>query len=223
LHNPIPLPFRGGELGDGLKQKKQHEPQPRIEPTPATAARGRTRGFWVGGIALAVTIGLCLFVVYYWDEVQSLSSYGYLGVLVINIVAGGTMIVPVPGLLVVFTMGSVLHPALVGLAAGLGEAAGAMIIYLTGWSGRGIVQGSRNPYVARVVAWVERRGTLAVFTMSAVFNPFFYPVTIAIGALRYQLWKFFLATWAGKTIKGLAVAYLGYLGLGSILRALGFI
>jgi len=190
------------------------------ESTPRSGS-GRKFAVWVSILAVLLTIALCLAVVYYWEEVRQVQSYGLLGILAINILAGGTMLIPVPGLLVTFTAGGVLPPALVGLASGLGEAIGAMAIYLTGYGGRAIVQGSRRPLVQKMVSWVERRGTLAVFAMSAIFNPFYYPVCIAIGALKYQTWKFFLATWAGKTVKGLVVSYLGYLGLGSILRAFG--
>jgi uncharacterized membrane protein YdjX (TVP38/TMEM64 family) len=190
------------------------------EPTPKSGP-GRRLAVWVSILALLLTVALCLAVVYYWEEVRQVQSYGLLGILAINILAGGTMLIPVPGLLVTFTAGGVLPPALVGVASGLGEAIGAMAIYFTGYGGRAIVQGSKRPFVQKMVGWVERRGTVAVFAMSAVFNPFYYPVCIAIGALKYQAWKFFLATWAGKTVKGLVVSYLGYLGLGSVLRAFG--
>jgi membrane protein DedA with SNARE-associated domain len=39
--------------------------------------------------------------------------------------------------------------------------------------------------------------------------------------LRFGWVRFFFATWAGRTVKGMALAYLGYFGLGSILRWLG--
>lgn len=169
-----------------------------------------------------VTLTLCITVIHYWDYVREIRSWGYLGILIINVFAGATMIVPVPALPIVFTMGSILNPAAVGAAAGLGEAIGAIFIYLQGYGGRAIVPDvAKNRYVARLISWVERRGTIAVFMMSSVFDPFFYPVTVAIGMLKFQLWKFFLATWAGKTVKGMIVACLGYFGLGAILRAFG--
>jgi membrane protein DedA with SNARE-associated domain len=62
---------------------------------------------------------------------------------------------------------------------------------------------------------------LAVFLMSVMLNPIFFPLALAIGASRYQLWKFFTMCWAGNTVKSITIAYLGYFGLGSILRAIG--
>jgi len=42
-----------------------------------------------------------------------------------------------------------------------------------------------------------------------------------VSAMHFGLPKFFFVCWAGKTVKGMAVAYPGYYGLGSILRWTG--
>ncbi len=70
-------------------------------------------------------------------------------------------------------------------------------------------------------ALMERRGSLALFLLSAILNPFFYPAALAAGAMRFGVRKYFFITWAGKTIKGLTVAYAGYWGLRGLLRWLG--
>jgi membrane protein DedA with SNARE-associated domain len=181
----------------------------------------KKRGYLVGCAALVFAIALCAAVVYYWDYIDRVGQYGYLGVFIINIFAGVTIIVPVPGLLIVFTMGSVLHPAIVGACAGLGEAIGSIIIYLTGYGGRGALKTLNHKYTNRFEEWIHRRGSIAVFLMSAIINPLFYPFTAVAGMMRFGLVRFFFSCWAGKTIKGMAVAYIGYFGLGSILRAIG--
>ncbi len=175
----------------------------------------------VGGLALAITFLGCLVAIYYWEYISHLSKYGYAGVFVISILAGGTVFVPIPGLLVVFTLGSVLKPALVGALAGLGEALGSMGIYLTGYGGRGVFQNTSRGLYAHLSAWLHRHGSVAVFINSAIFNPLFYPFTAIAGMLRFGLIKFFLVCWAGKTVKGMIVAYAGYLGLRTVLRWLG--
>jgi len=68
---------------------------------------------------------------------------------------------------------------------------------------------------------MERKGSLTLFILSAVLNPFFYPAALAAGALRFGIRRYFLICWAGKTIKGLTVAYAGYWGLRGLLRILG--
>lgn len=134
---------------------------------------------------------------------------------------------------VVFALGTVTKPAFapylgpvfIGAAAGLGETIGGLSIYMTGMGGGAAMSGLhygkiQNAYF-RLVGWVERRGSLVLFVLSAVLNPFFYPAALAAGALRFGIKKYFMICWAGKTIKGISVAAAGYWGLGGILRALG--
>jgi len=113
----------------------------------------------------------------------------------------------------------------VGAAAGLGETIGGMSIYMTGYGGGAAISKIKHGKVQavydRMLRWVERRGSLTLFAVSAVINPLFYPTALAAGALRFGLGKYFLICWGGKTIKGMSVAMVGYWGLGGLLRALG--
>ncbi len=118
----------------------------------------------------------------------------------------------------------VLLPYWVGIAAGLGETIGALIIYITG-HGAGTALYSSNGRLQkaylRLMGFMERKGSLTLFVLSAVLNPFFYPAALAAGALRFGIRKYFFICFAGKTIKGLTVAYAGYWGLRGILGMLG--
>jgi len=181
----------------------------------------RKREYIIGGIALALTIASCVAVVVYWDYVRQAQQYGYLGAFVISVLAGATVFVPIPGVLVVFTLGSVLNPVLIGIVSGLGEAIGSIGIYLSGWGGQKAVQNLNSKFVDRFTDWIRRRGEIAVFLMSAILNPLFYPFAAIAGMLRFGLAKFFFLCWAGKALKNTAIAYLGYFGLRSILRWVG--
>ncbi len=187
--------------------------------------------FWAGILIVTLTFCLAIMVVLYWENFQEFAGFSYMGLFFISIIGGATVIIPVPSLVVQFTMGAVLNPALVGAVAGLGTGIGGTLIFLFGRSGRRIFSntsfsgsGSNRTIVrwtARIMTWARHRGSLAVFFMSAVLNPIFFPMAVAIGTSRFKLWKFFLMCWAGNTVKSLAIAYLGYFGLGSILRAIG--
>ena len=179
------------------------------------------KGFYLSGLALVITLLFCVVAVYYWDYVNQLQGYGYLGAFVISLIAGSILVMPIPYVAVVFTLGGVLNPALVGAASGLGASIGALTIYLTGYGGHSLFRNANDAVYSRLVDWARRRGSVAVFIMSAVFNPLFVPMTIAMGMLRFRLWKFFLMCWAGNTVKSLAIAYAGYLGLRSLLRLIG--
>jgi membrane protein DedA with SNARE-associated domain len=187
--------------------------------------------FWAGILAICLTFGLAMAVVFYWESFQAQSSYGYLGLFIVCALGGATIIIPVPSLVVQFAMGAVLNPALVGAVAGLGSAIGGTVVYLLGRGGRRVFRQGEILFpksdniimnlLSRITSWAEKRGSLAIFIMSAIFNPFFFPMAFAIGASRFKLWKFFTMCWAGNTVKSLFVAYLGYFGLGSILRMFG--
>ena len=110
-------------------------------------------------------------------------------------------------------------------AAGLGETIGGLTIYMTGYGGGTVFANANHGRIqaaySRLLKWVERRGSLTLFVLSAVLNPFFYPAALAAGALRFGVQRYFLICWAGKIIKGITVAYAGYWGLRSLLRMLG--
>ena len=180
-----------------------------------------SKNFYISGLAILITLLLCVVVVYYWDYIAELQSYGYLGVFIISLFAGSIMVLPIPYVAVVFTLGGVLNPALVGVASGLGASVGAMTIYLAGYGGHSLFRNYNDAIYSRMVEWIRRRGSLAVFIMSAVFNPLFIPMAITLGMLRFRLWKFFVLCWAGNTVKSLAIAYAGYLGLRSLLHWVG--
>lgn len=188
-----------------------------------------TRSFWgrkryLALLAVAIVLSLAAVIVLSWDRVEGLGSYGYLGAFVIEGLGSATIIVPVPALAVVFSLGGVLKPWLVGLAAGLGSPLGELTGYLAGYSGRvALESSSKRAAYARIEDWVRGRGSIIVFLSAMVPNPLFDLVGIAAGVLRFPLWKFLLVCWAGKTIKNLGVAYAGFWGLRPILNWLGLV
>jgi membrane protein YqaA with SNARE-associated domain len=187
--------------------------------------------FWVSILTVGFTISLALLVVFYWESFQEMAGYSYLGMFFISIIGGATVIIPVPSLALQFTMGAVLHPAIVGAVAGLGTGIGGTVIYLFGRSGRRLffntdlsIQKYDNfitRWFSRLRGWTQRRGSLTVFFMSAALNPVFFPMALALGASRFRMWRFFVMCWAGNTVKSMIIAYLGYFGLGSLLRSIG--
>ncbi|MDH5695859.1 MAG: hypothetical protein OEZ00_04545, partial [Dehalococcoidia bacterium] len=112
-----------------------------------------------------------------------------------------------------------------GATAGLGETVGGLSIYMTGYGGGAALYNIKNEKIRatylRTLGWVERKGSLTLFVLSAVLNPFFYPAALAAGALRFGVQRYFLICWGGKTIKGISIAAVGYWGLGGLLRMLG--
>jgi membrane protein DedA with SNARE-associated domain len=175
----------------------------------------------IGGISLAVTVALSLFIIQHRSYIEQISQWGYIGCFVINVLTNGTFILPGFGIIITFTLGGVLNPAIVGAIAGIGEAVGAIGAYFTGYAGRGILRGSNSGLYLRFSNIVDRHGSKAIFVVSALLSPIFYPFAVFLGMARFGWIRFFLATWAGRTVKSMVLAYLGYFGLKAVLRWLG--
>jgi membrane protein DedA with SNARE-associated domain len=129
-----------------------------------------------------------------------------------------------------FTLGGILNPAWVGLAGGVGAGVGGTLVYLLGRGGRRFFpalqrysfdEQASNRLASKWVDVAQRHGSVVVFAMSALLNPVFAPMAIAMGALRFRLLQFFALCVAGNLLKAMVISYAGYLGVGTLLRWLG--
>lgn len=170
-----------------------------------------TRQHWVSLLIIVAILIIFLTIYILSQALDDAWIYGYLGAFVISLMASAVVIIPVPGLPVVFLLGAILNPFIVGLMVGLAEPIGELTGYMAGYSGR-ITLENRKSYT-RLQDWMKRRGTLVLFGFSSIPNPVFDAAGIAAGALRYPLWKFLLVLFLGKTIKGTLVALAGYWSL----------
>ncbi len=175
----------------------------------------------VGGLSVGITVVLCVLIILHRDYVLQMSRWGYVGCFGINVITSGTFVLPGFGIVFTFTLGGVLNPAIVGAVAGIGEAIGATGAYFTGYGGGGLFGNRDGRLYLRLSRMVERYGSKAVFLLAALITPIYYPFAVFMGMLRFGWLKFFLATWAGSTVKNMILAYLGYFGLRSILHWLG--
>jgi membrane protein YqaA with SNARE-associated domain len=197
---------------------------PAAEPTSvgeATAQAGK--GFWSRErlhqiSALLFVLVLCSLIYIFRDTIDGLENYGYLGAFLIPLFCCATIIVPVPGLIVVFTLGAVLDPFLVGLISGVGGTIGEMSGYLLGYSGRAAIE--NIGLYQRVENSMKRWGALPLFVLALIPNPLFDVAGAVAGALRFPLWKFLLYSGAGRIIKHTFVAFAGAWGMEFILRFL---
>ncbi len=150
---------------------------------------------------------------------ESLRKLGYLPVFVIPLVSSAGVLVPLPGAAVVFLGGALLVPLFVGLVAGAGETVGELTGYAAGYGAGTVVErGRRYPVVA---GWMRRHGTLVLFLMAVIPNPFFDLAGMAAGALRFPVGRFLLVVLAGKVIKDTGLALAGAWGARSVADWLG--
>jgi membrane protein DedA with SNARE-associated domain len=157
--------------------------------------------------ALLAVIASSIYIFSIRDNVDQLAIYGYPGIFLLSFLAYATILLPAPGIAVVFTMGAVFNPIGIGLAAGAGAALGEISGYLAGFSGQAVIE--RADIYERLTRWMSRHGSLTVLVLSAIPNPFFDIAGVVAGALKMPVVKFFLWCLIGETIKMLFFAYAG--------------
>ena len=158
-------------------------------------------------LALLTVIGITVYIYSIRDRVEEFAAYGYPGIFLVMLLANATVIIPAPGIAVVFAMGSVFNPLGVALAGGTGGAIGELSGYLAGFSGQAIVENTK--IYNRVLPWVQKYGAWAILVLAAIPNPFFDLAGIAAGVTKIPVWRFLLFCWVGQLIKMAIFAYAG--------------
>jgi uncharacterized membrane protein YdjX (TVP38/TMEM64 family) len=173
------------------------------EPSPKITLLGAARV-----LALLFVIGISIYVVLLPEEqAEKLESYGYLGTFLISILANATVIIPAPGLVIVFSMGAKFNPLLIALAAGAGATIGELSGYLAGFSGQGIIEDQKR--YDQMVAWMEKNGPLTILILAFIPNPLFDLAGMVAGALRMSVLKFLFWALIGKVLKMVVFSYAG--------------
>jgi membrane protein YqaA with SNARE-associated domain len=180
----------------------------------ATEKKSAKWAYIFGIVGIVLTLLMMAAIIYYGESLRALKGFGYVGAFVISILGGATIIIPVPMLAVVFTLGKVMeYTWLVGISAALGELIGALTIYMTGHGAGRALSNSKHGRIQsayeRMLGLMEKRGHLVLFIVASVVNPFFYPAALAAGALRFGLRKYIVIVLAGKMIKCMTVVYAG--------------
>jgi membrane protein YqaA with SNARE-associated domain len=167
-------------------------------------------------LAVAITVVLFLFR----DKVVALGNYGYLGAFLVCLISNASIILPVPGIVVLFALGTTLNPVLVALAGATGGVIGEITGFMAGYGGRGMVQGGGRMYTL-AEDWMKRWGGWAIFVFAVFPLPIFDIAGVVAGILRYPLWKFLLIAWLGKSLKYIILVLAGAYGWQVVLRSLG--
>jgi membrane protein YqaA with SNARE-associated domain len=188
------------------------------------------------GLALLLILGTlaaCVAVIYYWEYIERFQNWGYLSAFIFGFIAGSSLPVPLPYLIVTFSLGGLLNPLFIGLASGIGAGIGGALVYLLGSSGSHLLTNILNPHSSQeesskglrlyqhLSRWTYYRGSLVIFLMSAIFNPVFAPMAITVGALHFGFRRFLFWCVLGNIVKSTVIAYCGYFGLAFILRWTG--
>jgi len=169
----------------------------------------KSSGFTFARIAaLLLVIAITVYIVLMPEEqALKLETYGYLGIFLISIIANATVIIPAPGLVIVFSMGAKFSPLLVGIAAGLGATIGELSGYLAGFSGQAVIEDQKR--YNQMVGWMEKNGPLTIAILAFIPNPLFDLAGMIAGVLKMPVFRFMAFALIGKFFKMLIFAYAG--------------
>jgi len=159
-------------------------------------------------LALFAVVGITLYIYSVRERVEEFAGFGYPGIFLIALLANATILLPAPGVAVIYAMGAIFNPFGVGLAAGLGGTIGELSGYLAGFSGQAVVE--RMDIYNRIKPWVDKYGGWAILVLSAIPNPFFDVAGIAAGMAKMPLQTFILFSGIGQLIKMTAFALAGH-------------
>lgn len=184
---------------------------PPVHEEPAGVAPQASVPRWQDMVTLIGTVffTVALIVLVPVDFVERLGEYGYLGIFLLTLLANATIVLPSPAIAAAFLGGTALNPWIVGVLSGIAAGIGETTGYLAGYSGSKLATSSR--LYPRVQRWVEQWGVMTIFVLAFIPSPVFDLAGIAAGVLRMPFRKYFIACTAGKLLRFVSIAWIGYI------------
>ncbi len=149
------------------------------------------------------------------DRVRSLGNLGYFGLFLIGLISNASIIAPVPGLIVLFTVSVILNPFWSALVYGIGSGLGEITGYLVGYSGKGIIE--HQKYYPRLENWMKKFGGFTIIFLALVPNFLFDVAGMVAGVLKMPWYQFLIFVWLGRIPRCLLITY----GGSSVLKFFG--
>lgn len=158
-----------------------------------------------------VTIVLLILIFRQREILLQHSGFGYLGVFIVNFVSNATVLLPLPGIASVFFAGAILSPILVGIVASIGSTLGELFSFFLGFGGRALIKSfeKKNHWLVDIEAMFHRAGFITILIFSILPLPFFDFIGLLAGAFNYPVWRFIGATFLGRLLRNLVIAFTG--------------
>ena len=181
---------------------------------------------WIGVVVVIAAMAAPLVLQRYATfDPAMVMTFGYAAVFVMGALGSVTFFLPVPVLTLVFAGATVLNPVLLAVAAAAGITLGMAGCYALGKAGSKMAQRSQpdpgtrmHRATVRVGGWYTRNVTTTSFFVAVVPNPVFDYAGYFAGLAKVDQKRFLAATFAGKVLQSLVVAFLGYYAFEQISR-----
>jgi len=162
----------------------------------------------LGLLILILSLGIGILVYFLRNQLVYLQNLGYFGLFIANLLGSATIILPIPSLVTTFAAGAFLNPILAGIFSAMGSTIGELTGYFAGRGGEELIKKDKN--IKKVQKWMDKYGLWVVFVLAATPNPLFDIAGIISGASGIPVKKYLMAVLAGKLIKFILLAYLGF-------------
>lgn len=153
-----------------------------------------------------INLEILILFIQFFKFLRGLTSLGYLGIFLAELIANSSILLPVPAYLVTIVAGAALNPFLVAFSAGLGASIGELTGYLVGAGGRKLL--IKKLELGRVKNLYRKYGLWTIYIFAAFPLPFDI-IGMLCGVLKINLKVFFLLTFAGKFTSRMFLAYSG--------------
>ena len=147
-----------------------------------------------------------------------IDKWGYLSVFLVSLISSASILFPIPNFILIFSLGSSLNPFLIAIIAALGSTIGETTGYLLGLGGKEILEDKYSRQLKRIKKMFKKYGSVIwIFILGATPLPDDI-AGIFCGVIRYDFKKYFIATFLGKLVLYLFLAYSGYYSIGWIIN-----
>lgn len=148
------------------------------------------------------------------------SKWGYPGLFIVSFLSSASIFFPFPNFVLIFTFGAVLNPFLVAVVTAFGAAIGETTSYLVGLGGKKLLERKYPKQIKNMRDTFKKYGSdLWIIFLGATPLPDDI-AGIFCGIIRYDFKRYFLATFIGKLILYLVLAYSGFYSINWILEYL---
>lgn len=142
--------------------------------------------------------------------IELIIQYGYIGIFIVSLVSNGSIIFPVPYLIVIYSLGTtnLFNPVLVAIAAGVGATLGELTLYILSSLGRFILPEEYRVRAEKLKVLLGRYGPFVIFILALTPLPddIIYPM---LGVIRYSVVKTFVSCFFGKALLALFIYLAG--------------
>jgi len=165
-------------------------------------------------VAILIVAAVLSWILHHYlpeERLERYAEHGYLAVFLVMFISSLSVILPVPGTVVLITaakMGIWSLP-LLALVASVGGALGEISAYLVGYGGRAFIAPEHTERYRMAEGLMQRWGGLAIFAFALVPFLIFDFVGIAAGVFRYPVKKFLLYAWLGRLPRSMIEVYVG--------------